>query len=103
MKCFLRVQAFFERFRGQNHCFRDSEEGYREDFNEKPGRKKKSKVAQIQLFVSDFCAKKRNVHTASVPRNNPEDLKMPTTPVSHTFLNEFLTFQNGHLPYKKLP
>jgi hypothetical protein len=40
------------------------------------------------VCVGFFCQKKDcatvcNVHTASVPRNNPEDLKMPTTPVSH--------------------
>jgi hypothetical protein len=55
------------------------------------------------IVLSDFCAKKRTVHTASVPRNNPKDLKMPTTPVSHKFQKEFLTFQYGHLSLKKLP
>ncbi len=55
-----------------------------------------------RVFV-EFLSQKRTVHTASVPRYNPEDLKMPMTPVSHKFQNEFLTFQYGHLSLKKLP
>jgi hypothetical protein len=54
-------------------------------------------------FFVGFLRQKRTVHTALVPRNNPEALKMPTTPVSHKFLNEFLTSQYGHLPFKKFP